>query len=184
MAMAKNLKERAGKYFLRKELAPMRERRGVNLGNAQSAALLYIDHDENHFKQIKAYVKQLHEVYGMKRVCALGFVDLPSKQLPVYQAQKLEYMYFTRSDLNWYLKPQASLMNFLTEPFDVLIDLSVEPCVPMHYILKASHARMKVGTSRSGARDLYDVTLRMDEHEQLADYWKHLNYYLNKAEFK
>lgn len=184
MAMAKILKERAGKYFLKKEPAPVRDRRGVNLGSAQSAALLYIDHDENHFKQIKAYVKQLHEVYGMKRVCALGFVDLPSKQLPVYQAQKLEYMYFTRSDLNCYLKPQVSLMNFITEPFDLLIDLTVDPCVPMQYILKASHARMKVGSSRAQANELYDMTLRLDDHEQLADYWKHLNYYLNKVEFK
>lgn len=182
--MAKTFRERAGKYFLKKEGLPVRDRKGVNLGNAQSAALLYIDHSEEHFKQIRGYVKQLHEIYGMKRVCALGFVDLPSKQLPVYQAQKLEYMYFTRSDLNWYLKPQVSLMNFLTEPFDVLIDLSGSPCLPMQYILKASHARMKVGSSMAEADGLYDLTVRLDDQEQLVDYWKHLNYYLTKAEFK
>ncbi len=184
MALPKGIREKAGLYFLSKEKAPQRERQGVNLSKAKSAALLYVDKDETYFKKIKAHVRDLHDTYGLQRVCALGFVNLPSKELPVYHAQKLEYMYFTKSDLNWHMKPRVSLMNFLSEPFDLLIDLSTELCIPMHYILNASHARMKVGSSLALADRFYDMTFRLPAGCSHEDYWDQVTYYLNKAELK
>lgn len=184
MALPKGLRERAGLYFLSKEASPQRDRQGVNLSKAKSAALLYVDKDEAYFKKIKQHVSELHDMYGLKRVCALGYVDVPSKALPIYHAQKLEYMYFTKSDLNWHMKPRVSLMNFLSEPFDVLIDLSTELCIPMHYILNASHAKMKVGNSLSMADRYHDMTIRLPAGCSHDDYWEQLTYYLNKAELK
>lgn len=168
-------------YFLSKEKVPDRTRKGVNLHSAKSAALLYIDKDEEYFKEIKSLVHELHDVFGLQRVCALSYVDLPSKKLPIYHAQKLEYMYFTKSDLNWHLKPRVSLMNFLGEPFDLLIDLSQELCIPMHYILNASHASMKIGSSQSLASKYNDLTIAMEPESSLHDYWQHIKYYMNKA---
>lgn len=178
MALTRQMKEWAGKRFLQREDHSDRERKGVNLNKAESAAILYIDQDEVYFKEVKALVRRLHEHFGIKRVCALGYVDAPSKALPVYQAQKLEYMYFTRSDLNWHLKPKVSLMNFLSEPFDVLIVMSMKPCIPLRYILKDSKAHMKVGNSLAESEDELDMIIALDQEASLDSYLKQLEFYL------
>lgn len=184
MLIPRKLRERAAVWYLRRKPEPDRERRGSNLSGAGSVALLYIDSDETYFKQVKACVKTLHETYGINRVCALGYVALPSKHLPIYHAQRLEYMYFTKSDLNWHLEPKVSLMNFISEPFDVLIDLSLTECLPMQYILKASKARMKVGARTAKSGDLLDLTIGVPEGTTRDAYWNDVIYYLTKPQLR
>ena len=156
----------------------------MNLPQAQSVALLYLDRDEDYFKEVRALVKDLHDLYGVKKVGALGYIDSASKSIPVYQAQKLEYMYFTKSDLNWHLKPTASLVNFVSEPFDLLIDLSQQRCLPMQYVVKASKAKMKVGTGLAQADDLYDLCIQPNGATNHKDVWKTLLHYLTKPNLK
>lgn len=156
----------------------------MNLSNALSVALLYIDSDEEHFKRVKSLVNELHSIYGVKKVCALGFIDLPEKAIPVYHAQKLEYMYFTRNDLNWHLSPNAALANFLSEPYDLLIDLSTKPCLPLQYVVKASKARMKVGTGLADAGQLYDICIQPKSSATPGELWESILHYLTKPNLK
>ncbi|WP_306643722.1 DUF6913 domain-containing protein [Sanyastnella coralliicola] len=184
MAIVQRMKEKAGKYFLEREQPAQRERTGTNLSNANSVAFLYEDKDEAYFKQIQRLVRFVHEEYGVRRACALGYVDKPTKQLPIYQLQKLEYMYFTKGDLNWHMKPKVNLMNFLQEPFDILIDLRLSPSVPLDYILRHSKAKMKAGASLSGAEEMYDFSLEVQSGCSLDEYWKQINFYLSNLTLK
>lgn len=184
MLIPKRIKESAARFFLRREHEPERERRGVNLPQAHSVALLYIDSNEDYFKEIRSFVKDLHNLYGVKKVWAMGYIDVASKAIPVYQAQKLEYMFFTKSELNWHLKPTTSLENFISEPFDLLIDLSQQRCLPMQYVVKASKAKMKVGTGLAEANDLYDLCVQLHEVSDHHDVWKTLLHYLTKPNLK
>lgn len=182
--MLTRLKEKAGYWFLDREVEPERKRRGVNLTTAKSVAFLYLDEDEAYFSEIKKLVRSLHEDFGTPRVCALAYVDQSAKHLPVYHAQKLEYMYFTKSDLNWHLKPKVSLMNFLHEPFELLIDLRLKPSIPMDYILKRSQASMKCGANLSGASDLYDFNLDLRSETSMNEYWEQMRFYLTNLQLR
>ncbi|MGF1563974.1 MAG: hypothetical protein ACFCUH_01270 [Flavobacteriales bacterium] len=184
MLTPKRFRERAARFFLHREPEPERERRGVNLPQAQSVALLYIDTDEQYFREIRSLVKEMHDLYGVKKVWAMGYIDAPAKAIPNYQAQKLEYMYFTKSDLNWHMKPNASLMNFLSEPFDLLIDLSRQPCYPMRYVVKASKSKMKVGTGMAKASELYDLCVQLNGVSDNKAVWNTLLHYLTKPNLK
>lgn len=179
MSLVKSIKERAGEFYLGREQTPERTKSGSTLFAASSVAILYNDVDEDYYKKIRSYVKLLHESFDVQRVCALGYVDNTAKELPRYQVQKLEYMYFTKSDLNWHLKPTVSLMHFIDEKFDVLIDLSTVPSLPLRYILKASHAGMKVGTPAAGASDLLDFMIETRETTSPEDFWNQALFYLS-----
>lgn len=184
MATPKRLRERAAKFFLGRENESERSPKGVNLPQAKTVALLYVDSGEDYFKEVKSLVKDLHDVYGVKSVCAMGFVDAKAREIPVYQAQKLEYMYFTRGDLNWHMSPTASLKNFISEPFDLLIDLSEHPCLPLQYVVKASKSRMKVGTGSAEADELYDICIQHTSEMKRKEVWKTLLHYLTKPNLR
>lgn len=182
MSLVRSIQEKAGAYYLEKELAPSRNISGSTLQRASSVALLYSDVDEAFYKKIRSFVKELHEVHDVQRVCALAYVDSKQKELPIYQVQKLEYMYFTKSDLNWHLKPVVSLMHFIEEEFDVLIDLSTTPCVPLQYMLKASKSKMKVGTSENGASELLDLIIETGPDTTPERFWKQAVHYLSNLQ--
>ncbi|MDG1260559.1 MAG: hypothetical protein P8O05_02265 [Flavobacteriales bacterium] len=184
MAFLEQFKSKAGNYFLQKLDSSDRNRKGCTLNEAKSVALLYRDHDEAHYKQIKSLVKSLHADFGIQRVCALGFVNSNAKQLPIYQAQKLEYMYFTKDDLNWHMKPKVNLMNFLHEEFDVLIDLTLAPSLPLQFIIKSSKASMKVGNSLTQNETDLDFILEVDENVSLDEYWRQVVFYLTNLKIK
>ena len=53
--------------------------------------------------------------------------------------------YFCKSDLNWHGWPVKEFEAFVDAPFDLLIDLELEPVLPLKFIVRKSCAAMKVG---------------------------------------
>lgn len=162
----------------------VRFRKGSTFHEAQSVALIYVDQDEELYSQIKRYVKFLHSEYGMRRVCAMAFIDKKAKQIPVYQAQKLEYQYFTRNDINWYQKPVHNVANFLEEPFDILIDLNLQNNLATDYLVRDSKASMKVGDRSKKQAHLYDVLIDTGGIQALGPYIDQVNFVLNNFNLK
>lgn len=171
---AKKLRDHAGD----------RVRKGSTFHEAQSVGLVYVDRDEELYNQVKRYVKFLHSEYGMRRVCAMAFVDKKAKQVPVYQAQKLEYQFFTRNDINWYQKPVHNVANFLDEPFDILIDLNLNDSLATDYLIRDSKANMKVGHRSKKQSHLYDVLIDTGEAKALGPYIDQVNFVLNNFSLK
>ncbi len=184
MALTDNLRRKVGQFDLNRVSKSKRQRKGASLSEASSIALLYADVDESHFNQIKSLVKSLHTEHGIQRVCAMGFVDKKAKKTPEYQTQKLEYMYFTKSDLTWKMKPKAGMMNFVNEQFDIIIDLSMKPVLPLQFLLKSSLAHMKVGSSLSESDDHLDLILELDKNASLGEYWRQAIFYLTNLNIK
>jgi hypothetical protein len=184
MIIPTQLRELAGRHFLSKVNALDRTPRAIGIPGAKNVAILYVDRDEELFKHIKGLVNILHTEYAVDQVCALGFIDKSAKEVPVYHAQKLEYRYLTRTDLNWYYKPVKNLMNFTDEPFDVLLDLRSAPCLALNFVLKASMAKMKVGSSLSHSEEALDVTLQLPHSSSESRIFKELIQFLNQPLFK
>ena len=82
------------------------------------------------------------------------------------------------------MKPKVNLMNFLHEEFDVLIDLTLAPSLPLQFIIKSSKASMKVGNSLTQNETDLDFILEVDENVSLDEYWRQVVFYLTNLKIK
>jgi hypothetical protein len=180
--MFRSMKDRIGRLRLAREAEPVRQRGGTNFTEAKRIGILYRDDDERAYNRIRAFAKGLKENFRTNTVQVLGFVDLPDKQLPVWQQRKLEYDYFTHNDLNWYMKPVKNVRNFLEQDFDLLIDLSGGNITPLGFVLKASKAHMKVGWQGSATAPYCDLVIAIPGSESPDLFIQQLHLYLGNPQ--
>lgn len=103
----------------------------------------------------------------LKSVFALGYVDVETKKIPIWQNQKLESEFFTREDLNWQMRPVKNVSKFINEDFDILVDLTSGKNLPLNFLVKESKAAMKVGVKGSTAERYYDLIIDMGHTFQI-----------------
>lgn len=179
MTVGKKIRELAGRRALRSEAHPVRNRRGFNFTTAGTIGLLYKDVDEELFKKIRQYTRQLKEQFGIKYVYVMGFVDETDKRLPVYQSRKLEFDFFSQSDINWHMKPVRRVAGFLKHELDILIDLSSGNELPINFLMKASPASMKIGLKGSRSEKYADLVIDLGATPATERYFEQLNTYLS-----
>ena len=163
---AVNWKDRLFCWRLRRQPVAERERRGCSLNQAESVGLVYLERDHAHYREIKDLARRLKEDFGVKRVGLMSFVDEESKDTPNWLVKKLDSGFLCRADLNWYGWPNQEFEAFVDTPFDILIDLELEPVLPLKYVVKMSQASMKVGPDHPMWNDDLDVRLVQSEQEQ------------------
>jgi hypothetical protein len=184
MTLIKRLKTGAGRRFLRNENEPARIRQGFNFHSAERIGLIYTDIDERHYNKVRSFARFLKEEFNVKSVRALGFIDENSKRLPVWQAQKLEFEYFTKDDLNWHFKPVQNVELFISDDFDILIDLSGGQIIPLNFILKLSKAKMKIGWKGSRVDRYCDFILNMGDQQEMDPFVEQLKRYLSNPKIR
>ncbi len=140
-----SLKERIFRWRLARLDSPERERRAMSLSRATSVGLVYLERDHAHFREVKEIGKMLKEKFGVKRVGFLSFVEEDEKNTPNWLVKKLGSGYFCKSDLNWHGWPVKEFEAFTDTSFDILIDLELEPILPLKFVIRKSNAGMKVG---------------------------------------
>ena len=128
--------------------------------------LVYLERDHAHFREIKDLAKRLKEEFGVKRVGMMSFVPEEGKETPTWLVKKLDSGYFCKSDLNWFGWPVKEFEAFVDTPFDILIDLEVEPVLPLKFIVRSSMAGMKVGVDHPEWNADLDVRLVHEEVEE------------------
>jgi hypothetical protein len=184
MKFIEKIKLSVGRRALGKSPDVQRNRRGSNFHDAVSVGILYVDNDERYFNKIKAFHKYLKEKFGVKHVNCLGFFNDNTKNLSIWQSQKLEFEYFTKDDLNWYLRPVQNVSNFIKQDFDILIDLTQGEHIPINFIFKESKAKMKVGLSESLTSVQSDLLLNLGENPTIEQYLQNLDVYLSNPQIK
>jgi hypothetical protein len=128
--------------FKRELVKAKREHEVVGFDEAKKIGILYDATDASNFEIMKAYVKKIRS--HQKEVLALGYVD--KKELPANQYAQYGLDFFTRKHLNWQMIPNYTIVsNFITEKFDILINLNSNKCFPLRYITALSHARFRIG---------------------------------------
>lgn len=164
--MAVTWKERIFRWKLNRLPAAERERKGCSLKHADSVGLVYLERDHGHYREIKDLAKRLKEEFGVKRVGMMSFVPEEGKDTPTWLVKKLDSGYFCKSDLNWFGWPVKEFEAFVDTPFDILIDLEVEPVLPLKFVVRSSMAGMKVGVDHPEWNSDLDVRL---VHEELKE---------------
>jgi hypothetical protein len=113
-----------------------------NFSDATNIGIIYNATQYISFEVIKDLVKLLS--VNQAKVSVLGYVH--SKKLIDHYLYRKGFDFFSKNDLNWYYKPNTTVtQKFLTENFDLLIDLSLEDAYPIRYITSLSPATFKVG---------------------------------------
>ncbi|MFN0030626.1 MAG: DUF6913 domain-containing protein [Flavobacteriales bacterium] len=178
------IKRAFGGRILRKEMEPVRLRGGANFRSAKAVGIVYTDVDRETYDQLHEYGQHLKAKYDIKAVHTLAFVNSKEKKLPDYQRQLVHAEYFTRSDLNWHMRPVNNVSNFLQQPFDILIDFSGGNVVPLNFIMKESLAKMKVGLRGTKTERYCDFIIDMGDQFGMDKFIEQLDLYLSNSRIK
>ncbi len=173
------IREKAGSYFLNKELSKTeRSPKVYNYTDATKIGILYKVVDDKMYQSVKQFVKHLKEEEGIRKIMALGYVD--EKEVPYEYQSKLEFDYFCRKELNKFGKPGGiTVNNFIEEEYDILIDLTIEQCLPLRFVLLNSQARFKVGLYSEENQSYFDMMLSIDQLNNIEQLIQSINHYLS-----
>lgn len=172
-----------GSYFLKKEMRIRnREIQGMGLDSARSIGIIFNAKDERTFKQIREFSDKLRGG-GLRTVKALGFV--PKAEVAAFLQSSQDFDFFTREDFNWYYKPQGrKVVGFISEQFDILIDLRLSKFTPLLFIVALSRAQFKVGRYRTKFKEFYDLMIDVDDNSDLDYFIEQILKYLEMLETK
>jgi len=158
-----NTKSYLGERAIRKYLKnSSRNMLSCNIHEAKTIGILFNATHQVSFEIVKELVKNIS---GKKNsIDVLGFVD--SKQLIDHYLYRKGFDFFTRSQLNWYYKPMSNVVSaFVTKPFDLLIDLSLDNPFPIRYILACSVAKFKAGKYQKN-QEYLDLMIDIEKEKQ------------------
>jgi hypothetical protein len=133
-----------------------------NINEAKHIGILYNATESVSFEIIRNLVKEL--AHDSRKVTVLGYVD--SKNLIDNYLYRKGFDFFSKNELNWYSKPISSVVDqFIKEPFDLLINLSLENYFPIRYITALSSAAFKTGRF-SPDDTILDFMIDIDKEKQ------------------
>jgi hypothetical protein len=182
MGIIKKIKLRVGEYMLAKEfLFKKREKSVVNFADANYIGIVFNASNPENFELVKKYITYLKE--NKKKVKSIGFFDL--KEVPQNQLSKLEYDFISRNELNWYFFPSGpDVSNFVSEPFDVIINFDLENSLSLLYLLAFSKAKFKIGKFNEKYQQYYDMMIDVEDNSTLKYFMRNVDVYLNMVNKK
>lgn len=159
------------------KLASNREVNFISLANAKYVGILYEIGEENTYVWLNNYVNSL--LAEGKTLRIVGYHN--NKYVPHYCIPQLKYDFFCNLETNWFGKPTARFVQeFIDEPFDILLDLTLNPIFPLQYFLAKSSAHFKVGISQKEKMQFLDLMIALNENHTLNDLTFFMNDYMKK----
>lgn len=174
--------EKIKKYYQRKAIGKVVQRsnrpvKGISFNSAKYIGILYPIEEEKSYVVLSAYVDKLMAAGKTLRI--VGYHD--NKYVPFFCIPKLKYDFFCQKEQNWVGIPNAPFVEeFVNEPFDMLVDLSLKPMFPLTYILAKSAARFKVGSRCAEKEPYLDMMIELNESHTVNDLMSFINDYTNK----
>ncbi len=161
--------------FLRQVSQPRKDKQVVSFAQAKKIGMLYDATNEQDYELVKQYIKAIRAEH--KEVMALGYVD--KKQLPASQFAQLGLDFFTKRDLKWNMIPDSlEIKNFVSEAFDILINLNEGNCFPLNYITAMSKAKFRIGRYSKKNLSNFDMLIEAGNSTSLSNFIKEVDKYL------
>jgi len=131
-----------------------RGKKVTGLQNAKRIGIIYEATDREIFESVRGFINELRE--QQKDISSLGFVNVKyEEEIP---KSKLGMDFFGPKSLNFKLKSaDITVLNFVKEKFDVLLDLNLDAHPVLLNITADSKAGFIIGNGDGGKifRDLY-----------------------------
>lgn len=175
MGFIQNLQQRIHQYYLRQKLKKNTkvERFSVQFEKAKHIGILYDATESEHHHVVAAYRQNL--LNDGKLVEMLAFIDDKEDHDQEF------FKYFNRKNLSWTLEPKgAEIDQFINTPFDILLNLHIQPVQPLEYISILSKARLRVGKYRNNAESFYDLMIDIAENDSLNNFIGQVDYMIKR----
>ena len=176
MKAVKNIQEKVGRIFLKKEAKRLkRSVKAFSIEKASTIGVVYNATNRSDAETVKKFIQYLKE--ERKDVFSLGFID--SKDASDIVKPHLNYAYFDKRNLSKSFIPKGDeVQSFIKKPFSILIDLNTVDCFPIEYITSLSEARFKVGAKGFYRDNACDLIIDIEENETLKFYIIQIKHYL------
>lgn len=133
-----------GNRVLKQRAAKMhREKKFYNIESIKSLGVLFENTDDMYVvvnKMIKFFMEK--EI----KISAIAFENIKNSNAEIAAQIPSYTKIFTKSELTWYNKPNCEAVNnFISEKFDVMIDMSRSSEYVYKYVATMSMAKFKIG---------------------------------------
>jgi hypothetical protein len=162
--MIRQLKNRIGTALLKRKMKNFhRERAIFNFDRSKQIGVIFEADKVSDFETIRNFLLYLNDKGN--QVFTIGYID--QKKIPDFFLLKKGYNFICKKDLNFFSIPETTVVrDFLTKPFDILIDLSLNKTFPLHYMSSLSKAKFKIGTVKN-TNSAYDFMIDVQKNKSL-----------------
>jgi hypothetical protein len=172
----KNIRYKIGLSILRRKSKDRRRKRALfNFENADSIGVVFKTNCHADFECVKKFLHYLSEKNS--KIITICFVD--NKKIEDFYLLRKGYNIFTLKDLNFFFIPDNSIViEFIEKPFDILIDLSVDNNIPLHYISCLSKSKFRIGKLLS-ERNCMDLMIDTENNNTIENLVENIKYYMS-----
>ncbi len=177
MELFKNIRLKIGDSILRNRVARTdRKPHYSNIREVKKVGLVWDASKTDDFICLTRFFQKMAELKTEVRI--LGY--FPGKNLPDQYTAVRYLSILKREELNIFYHPVSTETNtFITNNFDVLIDLNFKRLLPLQYISSLSKARFKVGLYESETKNTpFDLMMDLKSPVNIEDYLNHVLHYL------
>lgn len=176
--MLEKIKSFYASLQLKKEAGKVKRiRKNPDLQSAGTIGILYDASTKEVFDSIKEFYLDLKQ--HKKNPVSLGYINF-NEALHFHPLARPEADYFFKNQKNWYQKPSGAVIeNFIDEPFDILINLTLTDNFSLDYIASVSKAGLKIGRAESAVAFCYDMTFFLDKDANLRSFAYMIIHYLS-----
>lgn len=165
-------------YRTRSEIKKKHKKPFTGFEKAKRIGILFTVEDKEKHETIKELIKDLEK--NNKKVTTLTFLPKGKENYDFL------FDYFTAKEFDFSGKiKSAAAIDFITEPFDFLFYLDLQPNLYTKYILSASKAKCRAGIYHEELeRSLEFMFKEKDQQSDLKDIINNLYYYITLANSK
>jgi len=169
--LIKNIRRIIIIFLLRRKKSDKKNRTPISLHAAKKIGILFSAENLNNNNVVIEFAQHLKSL--QKEVQLLGYI---SKRDFGFQ---YPFPLISDKETTWYGKPasEASVI-FMRSPFDLMINFSVEECLPLEYITAVSPATFRVGYNKELENANYDLILIPKENNDISNLILNLEKYL------
>ncbi len=176
--MIEKLKSAYADLRLKREAGEVqRDRKNPDFHRAKRIGILYDATQREEYFKVKEFFTDLRGCG--KHPFSLGYIDF--NEVTFHPLARPEADYFFRNQLNWYSKPAGPVVeNFIREPFDILINLTIRDIYPIDYITALSKAGLKIGREESAVSYCFDMRFSLTPEADEKSFAYMIIHYLNQ----
>lgn len=145
----------------------------VNLASAKKVGLLFRGDKPDVCKQVQRYAEVLRK--RGKQVRLLAYMDQHQEE------EELAFKNYAKKQLDWTYRPTGhTVQEFIQQPFDLLIHLSLSSSLHEAYIAATSAAKLRVGPSTDYTY-AYDLMIELTPEAGLSAFIEQMEMLLGKT---
>lgn len=178
MKIVEDFKNYIGRWQLKQEVTKRkRQSTLISFNQVQHIGILYHADNKEHEQLIAKYAGELRA--EGKKVFMMGYVD--AKLLPHTKKFLLNSEYFWKEKLNGFNLPvKGKIGQFLQVEFDLLLNLYMEPLLPLQAIAAYSKAKYRVGSQIENGLQFYDAIIDTGNQKSLHYFIEQIDFYLRQ----